>query len=109
MTPPIRVLPAADRDIDGQAGYLLREASLETALRFYDASAATFQNLARMPGIGEERESANNRLVGLRIWRIEGFPNHLIFYRPIAGGIEIVRVLHAARDLDAELDSERPL
>jgi toxin ParE1/3/4 len=43
----------------------------------------------------------------LRIWRIDGFPNHLIFYRPIEGGIEIVRVLHGARDIDAVLESER--
>jgi hypothetical protein len=35
MTPQVRVLPAADRDIDGQAEYVMREASLETAVRFY--------------------------------------------------------------------------
>lgn len=107
MTPHVRVLPAADRDIDGQADYLFREASLDVALRFYDAAAAPFQNLARMPSMGERRESSNPLLDGLRIWRIDGFPNHLIFYRPIDGGIEIIRVLHAARDLDAELQSER--
>ena len=107
MTPRVRVLPAADRDIDGQAGYLMHEASLEIALRFYDATAATFENLARMPGMGEQRETANPRLAGLRVWRIEGFANHLIIYRPIDGGIEIIRVLHAARDIDAVLEAER--
>ena len=106
MTPQYRVLPAADRDLDGQAGYLLEEAGLETALRFYDAAAATFEKLARMPGLGERRASPNPRLAGLRVWRIEGFPNHLIFYRPLADGIEIVRVLHAARDIDRVLESE---
>ncbi len=106
MTPQVRVLPAADRDIDGQAGYLMQEASLETALRFYDATAATFQTLVRVPGMGEQRESANPRLTGLRVWRIDAFPNHLIFYRPIEGGIEIVRVVHGARDIDALLESE---
>jgi toxin ParE1/3/4 len=106
MTPRVSVLPAADRDIDVQAEYLMREASLETALRFYDATAATFDKLARMPGMGERRESSNPRLAGLRVWRIDGFPNHLLFYRPIEGGIEIIRVLHGARDVDAVLDSE---
>ncbi len=53
-----------------------------------------------MPGIGERRESRNPRLHGLRIWRVEGFENHLIFYRPADDGIEIVRVLHGARDID---------
>jgi toxin ParE1/3/4 len=107
MTPRVRVLPAADQDIDGQAGYLMQEAGLETALRFYDATAVTFENLARMPGMGEQRETANPRLAGLRVWRIEGFPNQLIFYRPIEGGIEIIRVLHGARDIDAVLEAER--
>jgi toxin ParE1/3/4 len=106
MTPRVSVLPAADRDIDGQAEYLMREASLETALRFYDATAATFDKLARMPSMGERRESSNPRLAGLRVWRIDGFPNHLLFYRPIEGGIEIIRVLHGARDIDAVLDPE---
>jgi plasmid stabilization system protein ParE len=46
-------------------------------------------------------------LAGLRIWRVDGFPDHLIFYRPIEGGIEIIRILPAARDIDAVLESER--
>ncbi len=106
MTAPYRVLPSADRDLDGQAGYLMQEASLETALRFYDAAAATFARLARTPTMGERHESANPNLDGLRVWRIEGFPNHLIFYRPIQNGIDVVRVLHGARDIDSALESE---
>ena len=58
-------------------------------------------------GWGERRHSSNPLLAGLRIWRIDGFPNHLIFYRPIEGGIEIVRVLHGVRDIGAVLESER--
>ncbi|MBV8128032.1 MAG: type II toxin-antitoxin system RelE/ParE family toxin [Planctomycetaceae bacterium] len=30
----------------------------------------------------------------------------MLFYRPIEGGIEIIRVLHGARDIDAVLDPE---
>jgi hypothetical protein len=33
MTPRFHVLPAADRDLDDQADYLARKASIETALR----------------------------------------------------------------------------
>ena len=61
-----------------------------------------------MPGMGERRESANPRLAELRVWRVEGFEKHLIFYRPTQGGIEIVRVLHGARDIDSVLESEDP-
>jgi toxin ParE1/3/4 len=107
MMPQHYVSPTADRDLDEQAAYLAREASLDTALRFYDAVAATFENIARTPGIGERWESANPRLSGVRVRRVEGFENHLIFYRAAGSGIEIVRVLHGARDLESILDSER--
>ena len=106
MTPRYRVLPAADRDLDDQAAYLAHEASLETALRFYDAADATFQTLARMSGMGERWVSPEPRLDGLRVFRIKGFENHLVFYRPTEDGIAIVRVLHGARDIDSVLNDE---
>jgi toxin ParE1/3/4 len=105
MTGCYHVLPAADRDLDDQASYLAAEASLETALRFYDAASVTFGKIASVPGIGERWPSANPRLAELRVSRVEGFENHLIFYRPVAEGIEIVRVLHGARDIDSVLES----
>ena len=106
MIPGYHVLPAADADLDHQADYLAREASLDTALRFYDAARTTFEKMAQTPNIGQKRESPNPRLEGLRVWRIEGFERHLIFYRPGDDGIEIVRILHGARDIDSVLDEE---
>ncbi len=109
MTPStFSVLPAADRDMDEQAGYLAREAGLEMATRFYDAVAATFKNIAYLPNMGERRDSANPRLAVLRVWRVVGFEKHLIFYRPKESGIEIVRILHGARDIDRVLESGIP-
>lgn len=104
-----RVRPAADADLDDQAAYLAREAGIEVALRFYDAAAKTFESITRMPGIGERRESVNPQLAGLRVWRVEGFENHLVFYRPAApdeAGIDIVRVLHGARDITSVIDAD---
>jgi toxin ParE1/3/4 len=106
MTARYRVLPAADGDLDDQAGYLAEHASLETALRFYDAAAASFATLARMPAMGERWPSVAPRLAGVRVWRVEGFPKHLIFYRPTDDGIDIVRVLHGARDLETVLEHD---
>ena len=100
-----QVLPAADRDLDDQAAYLASQASLETALRFYDAASTTFARLAGAPGTGERWPTADPRLVGLRVARIEGFDKHLVFYRPASDGIEIVRVLHGARDIESVLRS----
>lgn len=106
MTTHDRVRPAADADLDDHAAYLAREAGLDIARRFYDAAATTFEQIARMPGIGDRRPTANTRLEGLRVSRIQGFEKHLIFYPPVPDGIEIVRVLHGARDLDRLLESE---
>ncbi len=47
-----------------------------------------------MPGMGERWASANPRLVGLQLSRIEGFENHLIFYRVTNGGVDVVRIVH---------------
>jgi toxin ParE1/3/4 len=105
---PYHVSPAADADLDEQAAYLAGEASLETALRFYDAAAATFEAIARMPGIGQRHETSNLRLAGLRAWRVEGFENHLVFYRLTEAGVEVVRVLHGARDLSRLFEAGDP-
>ncbi len=105
MTARYRVLPAADRDLDDQAAYLAAHASLDTALRLYDAAGSTFSRLADRPGLGERWPSTNPRLADLRVWRIQHFDRHLIFYRPVDDGVEIVRILHAARDLESVLES----
>ena len=41
-----------------------------------------------------------------RIGRSFPLGNHLIFYRPIDDGIELVRVLHGARDISPEYFGE---
>lgn len=40
------------------------------------------------------------------VWQVRGFENYVIFYRPIEHGIEIVRVLHAARDIAAVFEEQ---
>jgi toxin ParE1/3/4 len=37
---------------------------------------------------------------------VRRFRNYLIFYRPTDGGIEVIRVLHAARDISSILAEE---
>lgn len=45
-------------------------------------------------------------LSGMRVWPVKGFRKILVFYRPIAVGVEIVRVVHGARDFAALFDDE---
>jgi toxin ParE1/3/4 len=60
----------------------------------------------KSPQIGAIYRTKNPRLVDLRVFRVKGFPNHLAFYLVRENGIEIVRVVHGARDLDASLEDE---
>jgi toxin ParE1/3/4 len=99
------VSPEAREDLDRIHAFIAA-ADAGAADRVLEAALATFADLARMPGLGRRRTFKNSTLSGLRSFRVSGFRNYLIFYRPRAGGVEIVRVLHAARDLDALFDED---
>jgi len=45
------------------------------------------------------------RLQGIRVFRIQSFPNHLVFDFVRNDSINVVRALHGSRDLDAALDA----
>lgn len=78
----------------------------KAAMRFLAAAENAFERLAEMPGSGPVRSVENERLVGLRSWPIPGFRTYRIFYLPTPSGIDIVRVLHAARDVRSILEDE---
>jgi toxin ParE1/3/4 len=94
--------PQATRDLADIAVYLAEESgSDEVAFRFLDAAEASFESVGAMPGMGAPRAYNDPVLLDVRLWRVARFPKHLIFYRPIEGGIEVIRVLHAKRDIEA--------
>lgn len=37
----------------------------------------------------------------MRMWHVTGFESYLIFYMVGENGVELIRVLHGARDLDS--------
>lgn len=99
--------PQAIRDLADIAVYLADESgSDELAFRFLDAAEASFESLATRSEMGSARKYNDTALVGVRMWRVAGFPNHLVFYRPIEGGIEVIRVLHAKRDIESLFGGE---
>ena len=100
MTRRILRSEPALRDLDEQAKFIQRD-SPDVAIRFLAAAEQTFGQLASMPEIGQRQEFGRQELADLRVWQMRGFENYLIFYRSTELGIEIVRVLHAARDIAA--------
>jgi toxin ParE1/3/4 len=98
MTPRIVRRAEARQDLVEHFVFIGQD-SIDAADRFLAAADSAFEQLAQMPEMGSPREFRNPYLVGIRQWRIPGFEKYLIFYRPIADGIEILRVLHGARDI----------
>jgi toxin ParE1/3/4 len=96
----IIIQPAAERDLADMADYLA-ERSLRAAIRFSHAVAETFKQLASMPEMGSLREYSHPALAGIRVWRVRGFKKYLIFYRSLPDGIQVIRVLYAARDIES--------
>ncbi|MBI5117902.1 type II toxin-antitoxin system RelE/ParE family toxin [Candidatus Poribacteria bacterium] len=99
MTRRVRVLPSADRDIDEHIAFIARERP-DAALRFMDAVTTIFDHISGMSGMGSMRNYRNTRLRGLRIIPVSGFENFLVFYLVTTKTVDIVRVLHAARNFD---------
>lgn len=71
--------------------------------RFVDALEKTFAQIGRHPGIGHHRRWRSRQLADLRLWRVEGFPNHLVFYREEESFVAIVAVLSGRRRLEGIL------
>jgi toxin ParE1/3/4 len=73
----------------------------DAATRVIEAAYETFKTLAANPGLGTRRRFRNPKLRDVRSWRITGFDNYLIFYRPVPEGLQMLHVYHGARDIDA--------
>jgi len=90
--------PLAARDL-GDIWNYLAEDNLQAADRVLLALEKAMNKLARRPGLGHLREDlADKRHRFLLVY------SHLIVYRPQTKPLEIVRALHAARDLQSLLD-----
>lgn len=105
MTKRIFISPRASQDIDKHFAYIA-ENNLDVALRFFDATRQTFAKLAKMSGIGRLYPSKNPRLADLRRLSIKGFENYQVFYLSFDDYIEVIRILHAARDLEEVLSGD---
>ena len=98
MKLPVRLRSAAEHDLLEHARYL-QEKNVQVAIAFLDAFDAAIDLIGRSPGIGGTCHFRNPLIDGIRVWPITGFKNYLIFYRILPDEVEVVRVIHGARDL----------
>ena len=73
----------------------IAEDSLEQADRWIDNLDEKLKLIATQPLMGRAR---GELAAGTRSFP---FGRYIIFYAPVDGGIDVVRVLHSARDVDA--------
>lgn len=107
MGAEVFIRPRAKQDIAEQAIHIAED-NPDASDRFLDALTEAFDALARMPEMGARREFDNPALEDIRMWPTRGFEKHLVFYRPIPNGIDVIRVLHAARDVGSVLNEASP-
>jgi toxin ParE1/3/4 len=78
------------QDLIDISTYISRD-NLDSGDRFLYAAEATFQQIAKLPGIGKLSGFTHPKLTQVRQYPVKGFKNYLIYYQ-IQG--EIVDVMH---------------
>ena len=97
--PQVTRRPLAETDILEIWDYIAED-SLAAADRWVDQLDEQFRVLATQPMMGRARDEL---APGVRSFP---FGHYVVFYVPLDYGIDIVRVLHGARDIDAVFNPE---
>lgn len=95
---------AANRDVREAASYYADTADADTALRFARAINDATNAIANGPKLGSPRYAELAHLPGLRHRSLQRFPQ-LVFYLERDDIIQVIRVLHGARDIPATLSA----
>lgn len=102
--PVIRHKPA-DADLREIEDWFCGESVL-LALRFLNAVDATLDLLSEHPGMGSMRhaEYFDAGMPTMRFFPIKGFEKYLVYYFETATTVQVLRVIHSARDLQALME-----
>jgi toxin ParE1/3/4 len=84
----------SEQDVYEIALYIARD-NPDAAMRLIDRIDAVLQMLAENPLAGRDREELGPRVKSFSAG------NYVLFYRPVSEGVELIRVLHGARNLRA--------
>jgi toxin ParE1/3/4 len=91
--PEVIFAPLAVQDLDEIWDYIARD-DVEAANGVIDRITEVCQMLATQPEMGLRRpEFAGGNLRSFVVG------NFIVFYRPVANGIEVARVVHGSRDI----------
>ena len=93
---PVKLTEPAIQDLEEIYDYIALD-NVDAAERLKDRLQKRWRAAAENPGTGRMRDELQSNLRSVR----EG--NYLIFYHQLNDGIEILRILHGARDIEALL------
>jgi len=88
-----RVTAQAEADLRAIWLYIAED-NLKAADRLIDAVNRRYPVLAGFPALGRPRDEIRAGVRSLAVG------NYVIYYRRIRGGVEILRVIHGARDVE---------
>ena len=91
--PIVEITPEADEDVFRLWRHIAMD-SPDNATSYVRKIDASFQTRATMPLSGRSRPEIRE---GLRSYP---YDNYVVYYEPIIDGIRVIRLLHAARDVD---------
>jgi toxin ParE1/3/4 len=90
----------AHRDVEDAVAHYLTEDAESAALGFIDALEKAYGHVGRHPATGSPRYAHELNLPGLRCWPLTRYP-YLVFYVERPDHIDVWRVLHGQRDIQA--------
>ena len=99
---PVHARAVARRDGRAIVAHYRTEADSKAAQSFVGALNDALQGLAEHPLAGSSRLGVLAGRPDVRAWPIKNFP-HLIIYRALPLRVDILRILHSARDIPASL------
>lgn len=107
---PLRLREQARLDADEAADWYASQGGLALELAFIDELAAAYDLIRRHPAAGSTRhaEHAADLPSPLRFMPLKRFEQHLVYYIDLPEHVEVIRVWHASRGLEALMDGGSP-
>ena len=103
MSRVIRRTKQLREDIIDIYAYIHQRSPL-AAEKVFKAIHKSITALGTTPGVGRYWNSPDPRLDGLKVTTVRPHRNYLIFFRASATAVEVLRVVHGARDLQPLVD-----
>jgi toxin ParE1/3/4 len=91
--------PAAEQDLSDILEFIAKD-NKRAADRVANEVFVTLDVLCVNPEAGKVRQFKSPQLSGIHSYVLKQFHNYIVFYRLCAGNLEVIRLLHGARDFE---------